>query len=69
MKNYKLETLEKMLSRAKERYYQETAKPCNPRGYKMPNMNAWNRARDRYYELEEAIRIKKKEMEDNLHGA
>ena len=65
MKNYKLETLEKMLSGAKERYHRETMKSCFPRGYKKPSMEAWNRARDRVLELEEAIRVKKKEMEEN----
>ena len=64
MRNYRLETLEKMLSKAQERYEQETVKPHVPRRYKMPNTAAWDRARERVFELEEAIRVKKKEMEE-----
>ena len=37
-------------------------KPINTRGYKSPNMAAWDRARTRVIELKEAIAEKKKEM-------
>ena len=62
-RNYSLQTLQKMLERWETKYYEETIKPQNPRGYRMPNMNAWNKARTRVEELKAAIKEKKKEME------
>ena len=62
MRNYSLATLEKMLSRWKTKYYEETAKPHNPRGYRLPSLAAWDKARTRVLELEAAIAEKKKEM-------
>lgn len=62
MRNYSLATLEKMLSRWKTKYYEETAKPYNLRGYRSPSLAAWDKARTRVLELEAAIAEKKKEM-------
>lgn len=63
MRNYKLETLEKMLAKWETKYYEETVKPYNPRGYKSPSMAAWDKARTRVAELKAAIAEKKKELE------
>ena len=54
-KNYSLATLKKMLARAEERYYRETVKPCNPRGYHHPSMRAWSEARERVMRLKREI--------------
>ena len=62
MRNYSLATLEKMLSKWKTKYYEETAKPYIPRGYRSPSLAAWDKARTRVLELEAAIAEKKKEM-------
>ena len=62
MKRYSLETLQKKLEKWEAKYYEETMKPHNPRGYKSPNMAAWDRARTRVIELKEAIAEKKKDM-------
>lgn len=62
MKRYSLETLQKKLEKWEAKYYEETMKPLNTRGYKSPNMAAWDRARTRVIELKEAIAEKKKEM-------
>ena len=63
MRNYSIETLQKRLDKWEEKYRKETMKPYNPRGYRSPNMAAWDRARTRVIELKEAIAEKKKEME------
>lgn len=69
MKNYRLETLEKMLERAERKYYEETIKPCGNWGdgmrlAKLPQLKAWEKANNRVNELKKAIAEKKKELED-----
>ncbi len=69
MRNYSLETLEKMLERAKKKYDKETVRPHGNWGdgmrlSKLPSLKAWERARERVQELEAAIAEKKKEMEE-----
>lgn len=69
MKNYSLKTLEKMLSRAETKLYEETVKPCGNWGdgmrlSKLPQCKTWERAHDRVTELKKAIAEKKKELEE-----
>ena len=54
-RRYSLETLKKMLERAEARYYEETVKPCVPRGYHQPSTKAWERAEERVMELRREI--------------
>lgn len=69
MRNYSLKTLEKMLSRAETKLYEETVKPCGNWGdamrlSKLPQNKAWERAHDRVDDLKKAIDDKKKELEE-----
>ena len=66
MRNYSLQTLNKMLSVA------ETIKPCGNWGdgmrkSKLPSMKAWNKARDRVEELKRQIEKKKIELEEKVN--
>ena len=62
-RNYSLATLKKMLENAETRYYRETVKPCNPRGYHQPSMRAWSEARDRVMRLKQEIAEKEAELD------
>lgn len=64
MKNYSVETLEKMQSKAWDKYYELTNKPCGNWGdgmrlSKLPQNKAWEKAREKYYKLEEAVKLKR----------
>lgn len=61
-KRHSLETLQKMLANAEKRYYEETVKPYNPRGYRQPSLRAWNKAQDRVKTLRREIEERKAEM-------
>ena len=63
-RQYSLETLKKMLARAETRYYEETIKPCVPRGYHQPSMKAWLKARERVEDLKR--QISEREAERNV---
>ena len=67
MKNYTLETLNKMLDKQEEKYYQLTIKPCGNWGdgmrlSKLPSITQWERCEERIKELKEAISKKKQEI-------
>ena len=69
MRNYSLKTLEKMREKAYEKYYQETIKPHGNWGdgmrlSKLPTLSAWEKARKRLAELDEAIAKKKAEVQN-----
>ena len=66
MRNYSLKTLEKMREKAYEKYCKETVKPNGNWGdemriSKLPSLAAWEKARERLAELDEAIAKKKAE--------
>lgn len=61
-RRYSLKTLYKMLERAEKRYYEETIKPCDPRGYHQPSMRAWERAQERVMELKREISVREAEL-------
>ena len=70
MRNYSLKTLEKMREKAYEKYCKETVKPHGNWGdgmrlSKLPSLSAWEKARQRLAELDEAI-AKKKAEEKNV---
>ena len=69
MRNYSLATLEKMREKAYEKYCKETAKPHGNWGdgmrlSKLPSLAAWEKARTRLAELDEAIAKKKAEVKN-----
>ena len=69
MRNYSLATLEKMREKAYEKYYKETVKPHGHWGdgmrlSKLPSLSAWEKARTRLAELDEAIAKKKAEVKN-----
>lgn len=64
MKNYSLATLEKMLIKAEEKYYNETIKPKGNWGdgmrlSKLPTLASWDKAKVRVELLKKAIALKK----------
>ena len=66
MRNYSLATLEKMREKAYEKYCKETVKAHGNWGdgmrlSKLPSLAAWEKARTRLAELDEAIAKKKAE--------
>lgn len=65
MRNYSLETLKKMLSKAESKLVEETLKPCGNWGdgmrlSKLPSIVKWERAKERVEELKSAIAEKEK---------
>lgn len=73
MRNYSLKTLQKMLSKAESRLYEETKKPCGNWGdgmrlSKLPQCRAWEKAYDGVQELKKQIENKKSETENKTNG-
>ena len=62
--HYSLETLKKMLAQAEARYYEETIKPCVPRGYHQPSTKAWERAQERVIKLKREISEREAELNE-----
>ena len=63
-RRYSLTTLRKMLARAEMRYFEETVKPCEPRGYHQPSMTAWVKAQERVMELKREIAEREAEQNE-----
>lgn len=63
-RRYSLTTLRKMLARAETRYFEETVKPCEPRGYHQPSMTAWVKAQERVMELKREIAEREAEQNE-----
>lgn len=51
-------------SRAEMRYFEETVKPCEPRGYHQPSMTAWVKAQERVMELKREIAEREAEQNE-----
>ena len=74
MKNYSLKTLEKMREKAYEKYCKETVKPHGNWGdgmrlSKLPSLAAWEKARERLAELDEAIAMSEEDSIDEAMPA
>ena len=65
---YKTETLLKMLDQAERKYVELTMKPKGNWGdgmrlSKLPSIDAWDRARERYYAIKEELDRRKRNGE------